>query len=134
MSRQAQTPAAPMLEGVVSGLRERAEPMGRGDRVRIDHIVTFTLHCADERPEVIMRGEEFEGVLFDRDRVAIQVSRQRRPGATVNTVMLVNLTRGGTFGLRPPKRRSPFTFWLASAAILLPVAVLAITRFSSVWS
>ena len=107
----------------MTGLRERAEPIGVGGHTRIDQIITFTLVCATERPEVFMRAESFTGPLHDGDLVSIPVAPQRRPGATIQTVVLRNLTRQTDFG--PPRGRR-LSGWVLPVAALLVVGAIAV--------
>lgn len=121
MSKYAGGSTGIQLEGVVSGLRERAETVGKGPATRVEQVVTFTLVCADEQPEVVVRATHLEGPLFEGDRVAIGVSARRKPGSAIRTVVLRNLTRGQVFGVTTGRRRSPRLLFLVGAAVVLAV-------------
>ena len=126
MSKYAADSTGIQLEGIVSGLRERAETVGKGPATRVEQVVTFTLVCADEQPDVVVRATHLEGPLFEGDRVAIGVSARRLPGTPVRTVVLRNLTRGAVFGVTTGRRRSPrmVMFAVAAVALALTAAVL----------
>ena len=132
MSKHPTGSTASEVEGVVTGLRERAEPVGHGGRTRIERVVTFELVCPDERPQVVMRADKFEGALFNGDRVTIWVSPSRRSGATIHTVALVNESRSCPFGAASPRRRWPLSLWLGTATLTCVVGAVAVLRFAGI--
>lgn len=116
------------VEGVVTGLRERAEPVGRGERTRIEQVITFRLIGHDEQPQVVMRADRFEGSLFNGDQVTIFVSPRRIAGSTIHTIALTNQTRRSTFAAPPPSNRGYLTRWAFALAIAFCVTVLLVAK------